>query len=80
MYLCLNFSFDPGEDVRDDAHLKAELLFDGFDGNTELAKADACVPVTTKMIARQNAILDAMDGTPPMKSGESRTLQLKGRR
>ena len=77
MYLCLNFSFYPGDNVRDEGLLKGELLFSGYDGNDDLDKADACVRVTQKMIDRQNKILDAMDGTPPMKAGESRTFRIK---
>lgn len=77
MYLCLNFTFDPGPDPRSTAHLNGELLFSGIDGNTDLDKADGCTPVTERMIKRQNSALNAIDKVGGMKPGESRTLTTK---
>ena len=76
MYLCLSFSFEPEMDPREDAHLKAELLFNNKEGHDGLEGATACTPVTQKMIDRQNAILDELAKQKPMKYGESRTFKV----
>jgi len=75
MYLCLNFSFNPGDDVREESSLKGELLFNGMEGHVDLDKAPECTAVTQAMIDRVNRILLAVG--PPMKPGESRTVKLK---
>jgi hypothetical protein len=75
MYLCLNFGFNPGEDIRDDSSLKGELLFDGIDGHDDLTKAAECTPVTSQMIDRVNFVLDKVAPLGPMREGERRTVK-----
>lgn len=73
MYLCLNFSFDPGPDIQHNAFLKGELVF-----FPEKNDNPACIPVTQKMIDRENKVLDAIvHQIPDIRNGESGTVDLR---
>jgi hypothetical protein len=77
MYLCLSFSFDTDVDVRDDAHLHGELLFNNMEGHIGLESNPSCTPVTQLMIDQQNKSLDAIAPLGPMKPGEHRSVTIK---
>lgn len=60
MYMCLNLGFDHGDNFRDESTLKAQLIFDGMEGNSDVGKAPNCVKVTDKMITRVNQVLESL--------------------
>lgn len=71
MFICLNFGFDPGEDISEEANLKAELDFEGINGNTDLAKAKQCMPVPSRMVDGVNerlAMLIKQQGKVPVQA------------